>query len=93
MKTQQPTQSRHKRTASRKPVMAAKPPVVRKDLVGNSHTEFTPEELEGMIAAAAYIRAEKRGFAPGHELEDWLAAEREIRETLTETVPAGHSSA
>lgn len=31
-----------------------------------------------MIAEAAYYRAQKRGFAAGHELDDWLAAEREI---------------
>jgi hypothetical protein len=30
------------------------------------------------IAEAAYYLAEQRGFVPGHELEDWLAAEREI---------------
>jgi len=30
------------------------------------------------IAAAAYYRAKQRGFTPGHELDDWLAAEREI---------------
>jgi hypothetical protein len=35
-------------------------------------------EREAMIARAAYFRAEQRGFAPGHELEDWLAAEAEI---------------
>jgi hypothetical protein len=34
------------------------------------------------IAHAAYRRAEARGFEPGHELEDWLAAEREIDERL-----------
>lgn len=28
-----------------------------------------------MIEEAAYYRAEQRGFAPGHELEDWLQAE------------------
>jgi hypothetical protein len=27
------------------------------------------------IAEAAYYRAEKRGFAPGYALEDWLTAE------------------
>ena len=27
------------------------------------------------IAEAAYYRAEKRGFAPGYALEDWLVAE------------------
>jgi hypothetical protein len=30
------------------------------------------------IEQEAYYRAERRGFAPGHELEDWLAAEREL---------------
>jgi len=33
---------------------------------------------EALIATAAYYRAEKRGFRPGHEIEDWLAAEREV---------------
>ena len=32
------------------------------------------------IQAAAYRKAERRGFAPGHELEDWLAAEKEVDE-------------
>lgn len=45
---------------------------------------------ETRIAVAAYGRAERRGFAPGFELEDWLAAEREVdaaiaAETSTET--------
>ncbi len=34
------------------------------------------------IAEAAYFRAERRGFAPGHELEDWLQAEIEIKGRL-----------
>jgi hypothetical protein len=39
-----------------------------------------PETVErsSKIAIAAYFIAEKRGFAPGHELEDWLAAEAQI---------------
>jgi hypothetical protein len=31
-----------------------------------------------LIAVAAYYLAERRGYQPGHELDDWLAAEREI---------------
>jgi hypothetical protein len=31
-----------------------------------------------MIAENAYYRAERRGFLPGYEIEDWLAAEAEI---------------
>jgi hypothetical protein len=34
------------------------------------------------IAKLAYIKAECRGFAPGHELEDWLAAENEVDQRL-----------
>ncbi len=33
------------------------------------------------VAEAAYFIAERRGFGPGHELEDWLAAEAEIEAT------------
>ncbi len=36
-----------------------------------------------MIAKAAYFRAERRGFEPGHDVEDWLAAETEIDTGLT----------
>lgn len=36
------------------------------------------ESRETRIAERAYWRAERRGFAPGHELDDWLDAEQEI---------------
>lgn len=39
-------------------------------------------ERERMIAMEAYYRAERRGFAPGHELEDWCEAEAEIERRL-----------
>jgi hypothetical protein len=41
-----------------------------------------PEKRAALIAEAAYFRAEKRGFAPGHEHEDWLAAENEVDAAL-----------
>ncbi|HJS89425.1 MAG TPA: DUF2934 domain-containing protein [Steroidobacteraceae bacterium] len=31
-----------------------------------------------MVEQAAYLRAERRGFAPGGEVEDWLLAEAEV---------------
>ena len=31
-------------------------------------------EIQMWIAEAAYYRAERRGFEPGRETEDWLAA-------------------
>jgi hypothetical protein len=41
---------------------------------------------EALIATAAYYRAERRGFLPGHELEDWLDAEREVDSVGTDPV-------
>ena len=38
----------------------------------------TPEARRALIAETAYLRAERRGFEPGHETEDWLAAEAEV---------------
>ena len=36
------------------------------------------EDRLGYIATAAYFKAEARGFQPGQELDDWVAAEHEI---------------
>jgi hypothetical protein len=33
---------------------------------------------EALIAEIAYFKAQRRGFEPGHEQEDWIAAEREV---------------
>jgi hypothetical protein len=37
-----------------------------------------PVDRQLMIEREAYLRAERRGFEPGHELEDWLAAEHSL---------------
>ena len=39
---------------------------------------YTEEEIQQLIAIAAYEKALKRGFAPGYEEQDWLEAEKEI---------------
>jgi hypothetical protein len=43
--------------------------------------EHAPEERRLRIELAAYFKAEERGFAPGHEMHDWLEAERELDQT------------
>ena len=35
-------------------------------------------DRQASIACAAYFIAEQRGFEPGHELDDWLAAEAAV---------------
>jgi hypothetical protein len=42
-----------------------------------SESDPTVEEWMSRVATAAYYKAESRGFEPGHELEDWVAAEME----------------
>lgn len=39
-----------------------------------------------MIAEAAYFIAKRRGFAPGHELADWLRAEINVESLLRSPV-------
>lgn len=36
------------------------------------------ESREARIAERAYWRAERRGFTPGQELDDWLNAEKDV---------------
>jgi hypothetical protein len=43
---------------------------------------------EEQIAEAAYFRAMERHFAPGQELDDWLAAEADVQRMM-EAVPRG----
>jgi hypothetical protein len=42
-----------------------------------------PDRRRALIAELAYYRAERRGFEPGHDAEDWLSAEAEVDTALT----------
>jgi hypothetical protein len=41
-------------------------------------TSVDPDIRRQLVAAEAYFRAERRGFAAGKELEDWVAAEAAV---------------
>ena len=49
---------------------------------GASLEPAASDARQALIAIAAYYRAERRGFAAGCELDDWLAAEAEIAQQL-----------
>jgi len=51
-----------------------KPAIVKSD----SRPNLVPINMEDEIRRLAYLMAERRGFEPGHEAEDWLAAEHEV---------------
>lgn len=42
-----------------------------------------PTHRHAMISEAAFFIAQARGFTPSQELDDWLAAEREIEQLLS----------
>jgi hypothetical protein len=45
----------------------------------NKHNnDSDPDKFREMVAERAYLKAEKRGFVAGHEIEDWLEAEQEV---------------
>ncbi|HEX3845683.1 MAG TPA: DUF2934 domain-containing protein [Steroidobacteraceae bacterium] len=49
------------------------------DITGASTAiTVSADTRRAMIAQAAYLRAERRGFTSGGEEEDWLAAEAEV---------------
>lgn len=74
------------RRSTTMPVESDEPPDTDPDLAAEApqHDEAAegqPDEARRRrIAERAYRRAEARGFAPGQELDDWLAAEAEERD-------------
>jgi hypothetical protein len=59
--------------------MSEKYPVVEPDVkIG-----FDDDEARRrLVAEIAYFNAERRGFTPGYELDDWLAAEQEVESSI-----------
>lgn len=53
-----------------------KPELVKSD----SRSNLFPINVEEEIRRLAYLLSERRGFEPGHETEDWLNAEHEVRQ-------------
>ena len=85
------TRSRSKTAAAAKATTAvpAKNPTkaataARKPRNGKAPRELSAELRREMIAEAAYLRAERRGFSAGDPTEDWLEAEREVDLLLAE---------
>jgi hypothetical protein len=78
------TSSRHPRGKSAAPPVS--PPVApaNPSIIAERASPVAPgrpidsETKWSMVAEAAYYCAERRGFAPGHDLEDWLEAEARI---------------
>ena len=67
-----------KAVAEKKPVK----PVTRSS--ARRKPEVSPEQRRSCVEIAAYFIAERHGFTPGREQEDWVAAEAEIDRMIAE---------
>lgn len=69
-------------TGGKRAKAASRPKVTRRSAsskaASDRRTAINVDMRHAMIAEAAYYHAEKRGFAAGNELQDWLDAEVEI---------------
>lgn len=45
-----------------------------------ARSNLVPINIEDEIRQLAYLFSERRGFIPGHETEDWVNAEHEVRQ-------------
>jgi hypothetical protein len=82
-KTKTVSRSESKRSTNRKPTASKALIGKRANTAANRSAagqtaEINPQERAERIATAAYFLAEQRAFAPNHELDDWLAAERSL---------------
>lgn len=66
------------RMSGRGAPVVAKPKQGDGEVQPGSEPPISAQERELLVARAAYFRAEKRGFAPGRELQDWVEAEAEV---------------
>lgn len=55
-------------------------------LKANGTAAIAPEMRRQLVAAEAYFFAERRGFAGGNEVEDWVAAEVVVDSRLKQRV-------
>jgi hypothetical protein len=62
--------------------------VVLESTTMTASTSVDPDVRRQLVAAEAYFRAERRGFAAGNELEDWVAAEAAVDRRLQPTQAA-----
>lgn len=79
MATRRSDETSNPATSSSRTGQAARVQGVRGKTAGAPRpAPVSAESRKAMIAEAAYLRAERRSFAPGGELADWLAAELEV---------------
>jgi hypothetical protein len=80
--TEHSTTGIEKVAASRRAAQANTAKAAQRSGADQRRHPLSAEARERLIAMAAYYRAERRGFAPGGELQDWYEAAAEIDRQL-----------
>ncbi len=73
-----------KKKATTKKAPVKKKTATKKGVAAKTTTpSVSNKDRYEMISTMAYYRSEKRGFEPGHAIEDWLACERLVDEMIS----------
>jgi DUF2934 family protein len=75
------------KTSTRRGTRSTAPRAISSARAAVQALDISPQERQRMIEEAAYYRAQQRGFAPGNEMEDWVAAETEVDARLGRPTP------
>ena len=60
-----------------RPATERSKPTITRSKTKKAQADKIDSDLQFRVQVAAYYKAQARGFAPGYELDDWLAAEKE----------------
>lgn len=72
---------------TRGPTTIAPPPAALESADAASAAQIDPDP-EQEVRQIAYALYEARGCVDGHDLEDWLTAETQVRQALADPAPA-----
>jgi hypothetical protein len=78
----------HSRQRKSRPTLHVRRRATKRDEVRPANTIDAATRLS-MISDTAYFLAERRGFGPGHELDDWLKAEEQVDRALSADATGG----
>lgn len=80
--SESPPPKRSRAKAKSKDAATATPQPRKTKTTAVAAVQRPPADMTAMIATAAYYLAAERNFTPGHELDDWLEAERRVQSKM-----------
>jgi len=75
---EKPAKAAAAKSAEKRPAVQ-KRPAAKTARQSDAQADMSADEMHRLIQEAAYFKAKARNFAPGHEVQDWIEAESEVR--------------